>query len=44
MTTQEKIEFASDNTRLCLHKEGVFYKLYNRQATVLLYCFSFVSS
>jgi len=36
MTTQEKIELASDTTRLCLHKEGVFYKLYNRQAMLFV--------
>jgi len=36
MTTQDKIELASDNTRLCLHKEGVFYKLYNRQAMLFV--------
>jgi hypothetical protein len=36
MKTQTKIELASDSTPLCLHKEGIFYKLYNRQAMLFV--------
>jgi hypothetical protein len=36
MKTQAKIDLASDITRLCLHKEGIFYKLYNRQAMLFV--------
>lgn len=36
MTTREKIALATDGTRLCLHKEGIFYKLYNRQAMLFV--------
>jgi len=36
MNTQAKIELALDTTRLCLHKEGIFYKLYNRQAMLFV--------
>ncbi len=32
MNTREKIERAKDTSLLCLHKEGVFYKLYNQHA------------
>lgn len=36
MKTQEKVELAADSTRLCLHKEGIFYKLYNQQAMLFV--------
>jgi hypothetical protein len=32
MTTREKIDRAIDTKLLYLHKEGIFYKLYNRHA------------
>lgn len=32
MNTLEKIDRASNPARLCLHKEGIFYKLYNQHA------------
>jgi hypothetical protein len=32
MNTKEKIGRATDTTVLCLHKEGIFYKLYDRHA------------
>ncbi len=32
MNTQEKIDLAANTRQLSLHKEGVFYKLYNQQA------------
>ena len=32
MNTREKIDRAADTTVLCLHKEGIFYKLYNQHA------------
>ncbi len=32
MKTREKIDRAADTTQLCLHKEGIFYKLYNQHA------------
>ncbi len=32
MNTKEKIDRAADTTTICLHKEGIFYKLYNRHA------------
>ena len=32
MNTLEKIDRATNLTRLCLHKEGIFYKLYNQHA------------
>jgi len=32
MKTREKIDRAADITVLCLHKEGIFYKLYKQHA------------
>ncbi len=32
MNTQEKISLAKNTRQLSLHKEGIFYKLYNQQA------------
>ena len=32
MNTREKIDRAADTAVLCLHKEGIFYKLYNQHA------------
>jgi hypothetical protein len=32
MNTREKIDLATEPDRLCLHKEGIFYKLYNQDA------------
>lgn len=32
MNTREKIDRATDPSRLCLYKEGIFYKLYNQHA------------
>ena len=32
MNTQKKIELAANTRQLSLHKEGIFYKLYNQQA------------
>ena len=32
MNTREKIDRAVAPTLLCLHKEGIFYKLYNQHA------------
>ncbi|HID68902.1 MAG TPA: hypothetical protein EYP35_00195 [Desulfobacterales bacterium] len=32
MNTREKIDRAADTSQLCLHKEGIFYKLYNQHA------------
>jgi len=32
MNTREKIDRAAYTTALCLHKEGIFYKLYNQHA------------
>lgn len=32
MNTQEKIDKAANSAILCLHKEGIFYKLYNQHA------------
>lgn len=36
MNTREKIALAADPARLCLHKEGIFYKLYNRHAMLFV--------
>ncbi len=35
MNTREKIAMADDASRLCLHKEGIFYKLYNQHAMLV---------
>ncbi len=32
MNTKEKINRATDTTLLCLYKEGIFHKLYDRHA------------
>lgn len=32
MNTREKITLADDPARLCLHKEGIFYKLYTQDS------------
>jgi hypothetical protein len=32
MKAQEKIDRAADPSKLCLHKEGIFYKLSKQQA------------
>jgi hypothetical protein len=32
MNTSDKIKLASNTAVLCLHKEGIFYKLYNQHA------------
>ena len=32
MNTREKIDMADDASRPCIHKEEIFYKLYNQQA------------
>jgi hypothetical protein len=32
MNTQEKIDLAATPRQISLHKEGIFYKLYNQQA------------
>ncbi len=36
MNTQKKIDLAGDTTRLCLHKEGIFCKLYNQHAMLFI--------
>lgn len=32
MNTKEKIDMAANTDEICLHKEGIFYKLYNQDA------------
>jgi len=32
MNTQEKIDLAENTRQLSLHREGIFYKLYNQHA------------
>ena len=36
MNTREKIAGAANTAVLCLHKEGIFYKLYNQHAMLFI--------
>ncbi len=36
MNTQEKIDKAKNPGIICLHKEGIFYKLYNQHAMLFI--------
>ena len=36
MNSREKIARATDTAKLCLYKEGIFYKLYNQHAMLFV--------